>query len=150
MRGDVLCPPVGLLEVPGNEGIFPPRTLRTRDPALALHRRKDLAHPGGEGHHRVERGDIAAALRGTVGGVMRKHLLADLPLRDVMRLQRRQRHPDERDLTAQDLHGGAVLGRPGAGRLPHEVVRLSAALRLAEDLRNAASGILDVQVMFFN
>src|SRR5262249_11696967 len=30
MRGDVPCPWVGLLEVPGNEGIFPPHTLRTR------------------------------------------------------------------------------------------------------------------------
>ena len=30
---------------------------------------------------------------------MRKNLLADLPTRDVMRLQCRQRHSDERDLT---------------------------------------------------
>ena len=46
-RGDVPCPRVCLLEVPGNEGIFPPRTLRTRDSPLALHHLKDLAHPVG-------------------------------------------------------------------------------------------------------
>ena len=40
-------PPVGLLEAPGNEGIFPPRTLRRRYPALAFHRREDWAHPVG-------------------------------------------------------------------------------------------------------
>src|SRR4051794_32172337 len=78
---------------------------------------------------------------------MRKNLLANLPPRDIMRLQHRQRHTDERDLTAQDLHGGTVIRGPGDGRLPHEVVRLSEALRLAKDLGKAASGILDVQVL---
>jgi len=92
----------------------------------------------------VERGDIAAEFRSTIVGVMRKNLLANLPPRDVIRLQRRQRHPDERDLTAQDRHGGAVIRRPGDGRLPYEVVRLAEALRLAEDLGKAASGIVDV------
>src|SRR5215831_15981271 len=78
---------------------------------------------------------------------MRKNLLADLPPLDVMRLQRRQRHRDERDLTAQDRHGSAVIRRPGDGRLSHEVVRLSEALRLAKDLGKAAGGIVDVQVL---
>src|SRR5215475_1137980 len=78
---------------------------------------------------------------------MRKNLLADLPPWDVMRLQRRQRHPDERDLTAQDLHSGAVIRGPGDGRLPYEVVRLAEALRLAQDLGKAAGSILDVQVL---
>jgi len=53
LRGDVPCPRVGLLEVPDNEGIFPPPTLRPWYPALALHRRKDLAHPVGEGVAKV-------------------------------------------------------------------------------------------------
>ena len=78
---------------------------------------------------------------------MRKNLLADLPPWDVVRLQRRQRHPDERDLSAQDRHGGAVIRRPGNRRLPHEVVRLAEAPRLAQDLGKAAGGILDVQVL---
>src|SRR5262245_19625237 len=78
---------------------------------------------------------------------MRKNLLADLPPWHVVRLQRCQRHPDERNLTAQDLHGGAVIRRPCDGRLPHEVVCLAEALRLAKDLGKAASGILDVQVL---
>jgi hypothetical protein len=37
-----------------------------------------------------------------------------------------------------------VIRRPGDGRLPYEVVRLAEALRLAEDLGKAASGIVDV------
>src|SRR5215475_11201850 len=78
---------------------------------------------------------------------MRKNLLADLPPWDVMRLQRRQRYPDERDLTAQDRHGGAVIRGPRDGRLPHEVVRLAEALRLAKDLGKAAGSIVDVQVL---
>src|SRR4029453_13364537 len=78
---------------------------------------------------------------------MRKNLLADLPTRDVMRLQIRQRYPDELDVTPQDLHGGAVIRGPGDRRLRHQVVRLSATLRLAKDLDKASGGILDVQVL---
>src|SRR2546428_9458068 len=78
---------------------------------------------------------------------MRKNLLADLPTWHVVRLQLRQRHPDECDLTPQDLHGGAVIRGPGDGRLRHEVVRLSEALHLAEDLGKTAGSILDVQVL---
>jgi hypothetical protein len=78
---------------------------------------------------------------------MRKNLLADLPTWHVVRLQLRQRHSDEGDLTAQDLHGGAVIRGPGDGRLPYEVVRLAEALRLAKDLGKAAGGIVDVQVL---
>src|SRR5215468_5124263 len=44
-----------------------------------------------QSHYRAERGDIAAEFRPTVVGVMRKNLLADLPPRDVMHLQRCQR-----------------------------------------------------------
>ena len=47
VRGGFPCPRVGRREVPGNEVIFPPLALRTRYSTLALHRRKDLAHPGG-------------------------------------------------------------------------------------------------------
>ena len=78
---------------------------------------------------------------------MRKNLLTDLPPWHVVRLQRRQRHPDERNLTAQDLHGGAVIRGPGDGRLRYEVVRLAEALRLAQNLGKAAGGIVDVQVL---
>src|SRR4029453_13299889 len=78
---------------------------------------------------------------------MRKNLLADLPTRDVMRLQIRQRYPDELDVTPQDLHGGAVIRGPGDRRLRPQVVRLSETLRLAKDLDKASGGILDVQVL---
>src|SRR5262245_52850170 len=78
---------------------------------------------------------------------MRKNLLADLPTWHVVRLQRRQRHPNERDLTPQDRHGGAVIRRPGDGRLRYEVIRLAETLRLAQNLGKAAGGILDVQVL---
>ena len=38
---------LGLLGLPGNEVIFPRLSSRWRYPSFALHRLKDLAHPGG-------------------------------------------------------------------------------------------------------
>jgi hypothetical protein len=37
---------LGLLGLPGNEVIFPRLSIRRRYPPFALHRLKDLAHPG--------------------------------------------------------------------------------------------------------
>jgi len=57
----------------------------------------------------VELGHIPAEFHRTVVRVMRKNLLTDLPPRDVVRLQIRQRYTHKLDLTPQDLRGQLAM-----------------------------------------
>ena len=74
-----ICPRVGLLEVPGNEGIFPPPH---SPPAASCPRAPSPQRPGASRQGKTITGwnvGTFAEFRPTVGGVMRKNLLADLP-----------------------------------------------------------------------